>query len=33
MISGILRDFCSYDARTDEHALAERAARMAAGEA
>jgi MFS family permease len=28
----VLRDFWSYDARTDEHALAERAARAAAGE-
>jgi hypothetical protein len=27
-----LRDFWSYDARTDEHAVAERAAREAAGE-
>ena len=29
----ILRDFWSYDARTDEHAVAERAVRAAAGEA
>ncbi len=28
-----LRDFWRYDARTDEHAVAERAARKAAGEA
>jgi hypothetical protein len=27
-----LRDFWSYDARTDEHAVAERAVRQAAGE-
>jgi hypothetical protein len=27
-----LRDFWSYDARTDEHAVAERATRAAAGE-
>lgn len=31
--AGILRDFWSYDARTDEHAVAERAVREAAGEA
>jgi MFS family permease len=31
--AGLLRDFWSYDARTDEHAVAERAARAAAGEA
>jgi MFS family permease len=28
---GLLRDFWSYDARTDEHAVAERAVRAAAG--
>jgi hypothetical protein len=28
-----LRDFWSYDARTDEHAVAERAVRTAAGDA
>ena len=28
-----LRDFWRYDARTDEHAVAERAVRAAAGEA
>lgn len=27
-----LRDFWTYDARTDEHAVAERSARAAAGE-
>ena len=31
--AGILRDFWSYDARTDEHAVAEREVRRAAGEA
>lgn len=30
--AAVLRDFWSYDARTDEHAVAERAARAAAGE-
>jgi MFS family permease len=30
--AAILRDFWSYDARTDEHAVAERAVRQAAGE-
>ncbi len=30
--AGLLRDFWSYDARTDEHAVAERAARAAVGE-
>jgi MFS family permease len=32
LTAGVLRDFWSYDARTDEHAVAERAARGAAGE-
>ena len=31
--AGILRDFWSYDARTDVHAVAEREVRRAAGEA
>ena len=30
--AAILRDFWGYDARTDEHAVAERAVRAAAGE-
>jgi hypothetical protein len=31
--AAFLRDFWTYDVRTDEHALAERAARLARGEA
>jgi hypothetical protein len=32
LTAACLRDFWRYDARTDEHAVAERATRQAAGE-